>query len=133
MELPETEVVELGGVTIYMLHDLSRLDLKPRSGRDCGCVYGHSHTPKVEEKNGVIFQSGKRRAAQVYAARERGKTCRRRGARASGACVTAMRVNLVVLAVPGIASVGLCAVFKPKKALALYSMKKGRRVEAGLF
>ena len=53
-ELPETEVVELGGVTIYMLHDLSRLDLKPEAAGIGVVVYGHSHTPKVEEKNGVI-------------------------------------------------------------------------------
>src|SRR5580658_10240592 len=29
--LPEAEVVEAGGVSIYMLHDLGRLDLKPHA------------------------------------------------------------------------------------------------------
>lgn len=54
-DLPETEVVELGGVTIYMLHDLGRLDLKPEAAGMQVVVYGHSHQPKMEEKNGVIY------------------------------------------------------------------------------
>src|SRR4029077_14823501 len=28
-KLPETEVVQFGGISIYMLHDLAKLDLKP--------------------------------------------------------------------------------------------------------
>jgi len=54
-ELRETEVVELGGVTIYMLHDLGRLDLKPETAGIHVVVYGHSHQPKMEERNGVLY------------------------------------------------------------------------------
>ncbi|MGA9526622.1 MAG: metallophosphoesterase family protein [Terriglobales bacterium] len=54
-QLPETEMVEVGGVAIYMLHDLSRLDLKPEAAGIRVVVYGHSHQPKMEEKNGVIY------------------------------------------------------------------------------
>ena len=53
--LPETEVVELGGIMIYMLHDLARLDLKPEAAGIRAVVYGHSHQPKIEEKNGVLY------------------------------------------------------------------------------
>ena len=53
--LAETEVVEMGGVSIYMLHDLGRLDLKPERAGFRVVVYGHSHCPKIEEKNGVLF------------------------------------------------------------------------------
>jgi len=53
--LPETEVVEAGGVSIYMLHDLGRLDLKPETAGFRVIVYGHSHQPKIEEKNGVLY------------------------------------------------------------------------------
>jgi uncharacterized protein len=53
--LPETEMVELGGVTIYMIHDLSRLDLKPEAAGIRVVVYGHSHQPRNEEKNGVLY------------------------------------------------------------------------------
>jgi uncharacterized protein len=53
--LPETEVVEAGGVLIYMLHDLGQLDLKPEAAGFRVIVYGHSHHPKIEEKNGVLY------------------------------------------------------------------------------
>jgi uncharacterized protein len=53
--LPETEVVEAGGVSIYMLHDIGRLDLKPESAGFRVVVYGHSHRPKIEEKSGVLY------------------------------------------------------------------------------
>lgn len=53
--VPEAELVELGGVAIYMLHDLGRLDLKPEAAGIRVVVYGHSHQPKMEEKNGVIY------------------------------------------------------------------------------
>jgi uncharacterized protein len=63
--LPKTEVVELDGISIYMLHDLDKLDLKPESAGIRVVVYGHSHQPKIEEKNGVLYfnpgSSGPRR------------------------------------------------------------------------
>jgi len=53
--LAETEVVEMGGITIYMLHDLAQLDLKPEAAGMRVVVYGHSHQPKIEMKNGVLY------------------------------------------------------------------------------
>lgn len=53
--LPETGVVEAGGVSIYMLHDLARLDLKPEAAGFRVVIYGHSHQAKMEEKNGVLY------------------------------------------------------------------------------
>jgi putative phosphoesterase len=53
--LPETEIVEAGGVFIYVLHDRGRLDLKPKAAGFRVVVYGHSHQPKMEEKNGVLY------------------------------------------------------------------------------
>ena len=53
--LPETEVVRAGGVSLYILHDLGRLDLKPEAAGFDVVVYGHSHQPKMEEKNGVLY------------------------------------------------------------------------------
>lgn len=53
--LAETELVELGGTSIYMLHDLGRLDMKPEAVGIRVVVYGHSHQPKIEEKNGVLY------------------------------------------------------------------------------
>jgi len=53
--LPATEVIEVSGVSIYMLHDLGQLKLKPEAAGFRVVVYGHSHQPKVEEKSGVLY------------------------------------------------------------------------------
>jgi uncharacterized protein len=53
--LPETEVVEVEGVSIYMIHDLGQLDLKPEAAGFRIVIYGHSHQSKIEEKNGVLY------------------------------------------------------------------------------
>ena len=50
-----TEVVELGGVSIYVLHILQQLDLKPEAASFGVVVYGHSHEPKQAVKNGVLY------------------------------------------------------------------------------
>jgi putative phosphoesterase len=55
LTLPETELFETEGVTIYMLHDRSKLDLKPEAAGIAAVIYGHSHQPKIEEKNGVLY------------------------------------------------------------------------------
>jgi putative phosphoesterase len=53
--LPETDLIEAEGASIYLLHDLSRLDLKPETAGIAAVIYGHSHHPKIEEKNGVLY------------------------------------------------------------------------------
>ena len=53
--LPETEVVEIGGVSIYVLHDLARLDLKPEAAGFKVVISGHSHVPKQETRDGVLY------------------------------------------------------------------------------
>ena len=54
-ELPETEVLEVGGISIYVLHDLSRLDLNPKAAGFNVVVYGHSHVPRQEACDGVLY------------------------------------------------------------------------------
>ncbi len=46
---------EAEGATIYMLHDRATLDLKPEAAGIAAVIYGHSHQPKIEEKNGVLY------------------------------------------------------------------------------
>ena len=53
--LPDTEVVEAGGISIYVLHDLARLDLKPEAAGFRVVIYGHSHVPKQEMRGGVLY------------------------------------------------------------------------------
>jgi len=54
-KLPETDVIELGPVSLYVLHDLTLLDLKPEAAGFKVVVYGHSHVPKQEIRNGVLY------------------------------------------------------------------------------
>jgi|SRR5579862_8682854 len=54
-KIPETNVLDLGTVHIYVLHDLQRLDIKPESTSFAAVVSGHSHVPKQETKNGVLY------------------------------------------------------------------------------
>jgi hypothetical protein len=53
-KLPEAEVLEVGGVSIYVLHDLAQLDLKPKAAGFAVVVSGHSHVPKQETRDGVL-------------------------------------------------------------------------------
>jgi putative phosphoesterase len=53
--LPETQVLELGGISIYVLHDLSQLDLKPEAAGFSVVVSGHSHAPKQETREAVLY------------------------------------------------------------------------------
>src|ERR1043166_5386344 len=53
--LPETEVVELAGVSIYILHDLAKLDLKPAAAGFRVVISGHSHMPRQETRGGVLY------------------------------------------------------------------------------
>lgn len=55
LRLAETEVVELGGASIYVLHDLSQLDLKPEAAGFAAVIYGHSHIPKQEMRGTVLY------------------------------------------------------------------------------
>ena len=52
--LPDWEVVEIGGVSIYMLHDLNEIDINP-AGTFQVVISGHSHKPAVEERRGVLY------------------------------------------------------------------------------
>jgi len=54
-KLPETNVLEIGGVSIYVLHNIDQLDLKPEAAGFAAVIYGHSHVPKQELKNGVLY------------------------------------------------------------------------------
>src|SRR5690348_17262624 len=53
--LPTTEVVGVGGLSIYVLHDLNELDLDPAAAGFRAVISGHSHKPSSEERNGVLY------------------------------------------------------------------------------
>jgi putative phosphoesterase len=54
-QLPLAEAVEIGGATLYMIHDVNALDLDPRAAGFSAVIAGHSHRPLCEERDGVLF------------------------------------------------------------------------------
>jgi len=54
-QLPETEAIEIAGVSIYVLHDLAKLDLKPEAAGFRVVISGHSHVPKQETRGDVLY------------------------------------------------------------------------------
>lgn len=53
--LPETNIIEVDGVSIYVLHILESLDLQPQAAGIGAVIYGHSHVPKQELQGGVLY------------------------------------------------------------------------------
>jgi putative phosphoesterase len=53
--IPETEVLDVKGTLFYVLHILDELDLDPRVAGFHVVVSGHSHRPKIETRDGVVF------------------------------------------------------------------------------
>ena len=54
-KFPATEVVELAGLHIYIIHDVNALDLNAKAAGFAAVISGHSHQPKQEAKDGVLY------------------------------------------------------------------------------
>ena len=54
-DLPETQLLEFGGKLIYVIHDLALIDLDPVAANIDVVVYGHSHKPRIENRDGVLY------------------------------------------------------------------------------
>jgi putative phosphoesterase len=53
--LPMTEVVEVGKLHLYMLHDLVALDLDPQAAGFAAVISGHTHQPSADMRGGVLY------------------------------------------------------------------------------
>lgn len=53
--LPLTEVFDAGGTYLYMVHDREDLDLDPVAAGFQVVVFGHSHKPLIETRDGVLY------------------------------------------------------------------------------
>jgi putative phosphoesterase len=54
-DLPMTELVEVGEQVFYVLHEISQLDFDPAEAGFAAVVFGHSHQPLIETRQGVLF------------------------------------------------------------------------------
>src|SRR6266436_2621675 len=63
--LPLTELIRVGNVFVYVIHNLAELDLDPVAAGIRVIVSGHSHQPKIEERGEILYvnpgSSGPRR------------------------------------------------------------------------
>jgi putative phosphoesterase len=53
--LEASVTVEVGGIRIHMTHDISQLSVDLHEERIDVVVYGHSHKPRIEDRDGVLF------------------------------------------------------------------------------
>jgi putative phosphoesterase len=54
-KLPQSDTFRLGGALIHILHNIDDLDLTPEAADIRVVIYGHSHKPSVEMRNGVLY------------------------------------------------------------------------------
>lgn len=53
--IPDTAELEVDGARIHVLHNLAELAIDPAAAGFEAVVSGHSHQPRIERKNGVLY------------------------------------------------------------------------------
>jgi uncharacterized protein len=53
--LPASEVVAVGESAFYVLHELAELDLDAAAAGFAAVISGHSHSPSIETRKGVLY------------------------------------------------------------------------------
>jgi len=88
--IAETESLDIGGIRLYVIHDVAQLSIDPRAEGVRVVIAGHSHKPAVVERDGVLYvnpgSAGRRRFRLPIAAGE---------LRIDGAHVAARTVELL--------------------------------------
>jgi len=51
----ETEVLRVGEISVYVLHDLAKLAVDPVAAGFRVVVSGHSHQPRIEDRDSVLY------------------------------------------------------------------------------
>ncbi len=55
VKLPATGTAVVGQATLYVLHDVTQLDLDPAAAGFDAVVSGHTHHPSIRERGGVLY------------------------------------------------------------------------------
>lgn len=53
--LPYTRTIDFDGRSIHVIHILADLDRRPPPLGVAAVIYGHSHKPAIDERNGVLY------------------------------------------------------------------------------
>ena len=54
-ELPATAIVDAGNTSLYVLHNLRELDLRPEAAGFDAVISGHTHQAEQWEREGVLY------------------------------------------------------------------------------
>lgn len=54
-DLPETQVVDVNNMSMYILHDINALDIDPAAAGFKAVISGHTHRPSVTQRHGVLY------------------------------------------------------------------------------
>lgn len=54
-KFPARAVVKIGRIKIFVLHDVKDLDFDPRAAGFRAVISGHSHSPSIAERGGVLY------------------------------------------------------------------------------
>ncbi len=52
---PDVDRITIDGHAIYLIHDVNSLEIDPHAERIRVVISGHSHMPRAEERDGVLF------------------------------------------------------------------------------
>lgn len=53
--LPPNDVIELGGMVFYLVHDLYAMDIDPLAAGVDVVISGHTHQPEIKRHKGVLY------------------------------------------------------------------------------
>jgi uncharacterized protein len=53
--LRETELIRVGNLFVYVIHNLEELDIDPEAAGVRVVVSGHSHKPMIDEREGIMY------------------------------------------------------------------------------
>jgi hypothetical protein len=53
--LRDTELIRVGRIFVYVIHNIDELDIDPAAAGVSVVVSGHSHRPKIEQREGILY------------------------------------------------------------------------------
>ena len=54
-KLPESETLRVGEIRIYVIHDVSQIDIDPVASGVAIVLSGHSHKPSITHRGGIVY------------------------------------------------------------------------------
>jgi hypothetical protein len=53
--IPRDKILKLGPLRLYVIHDLDDMEVNPNEEGFAAVIFGHSHEPENDMRNGVLF------------------------------------------------------------------------------